>query len=161
MSGHTPSTMLVTATRFLQLYLGSLVVGTMFAVWVGYDPRGLTYATFVEQHQNAVSGLNTLIPALGALLILLTLLLVYLLREQSGQRWPLLAGALCFVGAGLATRLGCQPINALVDTWTTEDPPSDWQALRADWWHYHLLRLGSGAIGFALVLWAALRSRTR
>jgi hypothetical protein len=56
--------MMLAATRFLQLMIGAFVVGSMFAVWAGYDPRGYSYATYVEQHHNVVRGLNVLIPAL-------------------------------------------------------------------------------------------------
>lgn len=148
---------MITLVRFLQLYLGALVVGTMFAVYAGYDPRGFSYATYVEQHQGAVAGLNVLIPALAGAMIVLTLLLAYLLKGRPGQAGLLLAGAVCFVGAGLATRLGCQPINAVVDTWSVGVVQDNWEALRADWWHYHLVRMFSGMLGYALVLFAALR----
>ena len=114
-------------TRFFQLLLGAFVVGTMFAVWVGYDPRGFSYATYVEQHQNAVRGLNVLIPALALITILLTLYTAYLQRAWRGQMLLLLLATVFLVVAGLATRLGCQPINAIVDTWSPNAIQSDWE----------------------------------
>jgi hypothetical protein len=90
-------------------------------------------------------------------MIMLTLLLAYLEKGRPGHLGLLLAGAVCFVGAGLATRLGCQPINAIVDTWSPEVVQGNWEVLRAEWWHYHLLRTGSGMLGYALVLFAAVR----
>jgi hypothetical protein len=69
----------------------------------------------------------------------------------------LLDAAVCFVVAGAATRFGCQPINAMVDGWTLEAPPTNWQELRAEWWQNHLMRMSVGSLGYALVLVAALR----
>ena len=40
----------------------SLVAGSMFGIWRGYDPALYAPATFVEVHQGAVRGLNTLLP---------------------------------------------------------------------------------------------------
>lgn len=144
-------------TRFFQLLLGAFVVGTMFAVWVGYDPRGFSYATYVEQHQNAVRGLNVLIPALALITILLTLYTAYLQRAWRGQMLLLLLATVFLVVAGLATRLGCQPINAIVDTWSPNAIQSDWEVMRAEWWHYHVVRTVSGTIGYALVVFSVVR----
>ncbi|MBK7381801.1 MAG: DUF1772 domain-containing protein [Flavobacteriales bacterium] len=149
--------MLLNATRFLQLMIGALVVGTMFAVWAGYDPRGFSYTTYVEQHHNAVRGLNVLIPALAMLTTVLTLFAAWLQRAWRSQVMILLAAVVLMLCAGLVTRFGDQPINAIVDTWPMDSPPADWEVLRADWWTYHLIRMGFGTIGYALIVWSVVR----
>ncbi|MEZ5605177.1 MAG: hypothetical protein R3E41_13495, partial [Burkholderiaceae bacterium] len=58
---------------FANLLLAALVIGTVFGIWLGYDPSGLSAAAWVEQQQHAVSALNTILPALGAVTIALTL----------------------------------------------------------------------------------------
>jgi hypothetical protein len=125
--------MMLAATRFLQLMIGAFVVGSMFAVWAGYDPRGYSYATYVEQHHNVVRGLNVLIPALAAFTIVLTLFAAW---QQRAWRSQLLL---------------------LVDTWTTANPPAGWEVLRADWWTFHLMRMCLGTIGYALIVWSVVR----
>ena len=149
--------MMLAATRFLQLMIGALVVGSMFAVWAGYDPRGYSYATYVEQHHNVVRGLNVLIPALAAFTIVLTLFAAWQQRAWRSQLLLLLMAAALMIGAGLVTRFGDQPINAIVDTWTTANPPAGWEVLRADWWTFHLMRMCLGTIGYALIVWSVVR----
>src|SRR5207253_4336103 len=63
---------------FANLVLAGLLAGTMFGIWLGYDPRNLSAAAFVEQHQNAVRALNITMPVLGAICIALTIVHAYL-----------------------------------------------------------------------------------
>ncbi|WDR07167.1 hypothetical protein PSQ90_06990 [Devosia rhodophyticola] len=57
------------------LVLLSLVVGSMFGIWRGYEVAAYRPETFIEVHQGAVRGLNTLLPALAALALALCLVL--------------------------------------------------------------------------------------
>lgn len=149
--------MLLTATRFLLLMIGALVTGTMFAVWAGYDPRSFSYATYLEQHHNAVRGLNVLVPALGMLATVLTLFAAWQQRGWRSQWMLLLGAALLMVAAGMVTRFGNQPINAIVGTWPADNAPANWEVLRTQWWNYHLVRMCLGTIGYALVVWTVVR----
>ncbi len=149
--------MIIPVARFLLLFTGALVVGSMFAIWAGYDPRGFSYVTFVEVHQNAVRGLNVVLPVLGLDTIVLTLLLAYLQRAWKSQLVLLLVAAGFLLIAGLLTRFGCQPINAIVLGWSVENPPSAWEVLRDRWWQFHVLRFVAGLIGYALVVVSVLR----
>jgi len=60
------STMSSNIVRFVLLVVLALLVGSMFGTWVGYDPAGLSASAYVEQQQNAIRSLNTLLPAMGA-----------------------------------------------------------------------------------------------
>ncbi len=73
----------------------------------------------MEQHHGVVRGLNVLIPVLAACTILLTLFSAWLQRTWRGQLMLLLLATVFLVAAGLVTRFGNQPINAIVDMWTT------------------------------------------
>jgi len=63
-------------------YSSCLAVGTMFGIWLGFNPLALTAATYVEQQQNAIRDLNTALPVLGAVCILLTAALAVLTRHE-------------------------------------------------------------------------------
>jgi len=128
----------------LSLLILSLVVGAMFGIWRGYDPSGLTATAFLEIHQGSVRGLNNLLPAMGAATIIMAVALAYLSRDQPVLLGLFLAAIVLAVVAGLVTKLGNQPINALVMGWTPETIPADWTALRDQWWFWHLVRLGAG-----------------
>lgn len=142
---------------FVLLLLAALLVGTMFGIWVGFDPAALSAQAYVEQQQNAIRSLNTFLPALGAVCIALTVALAVL--SQGRTRAWLGAAAVCFVAAGLITRFGNQPINAIVITWSPQAPDARWMEMRDTWWHWHIARtlFGIVAIGFALI--AALGRR--
>jgi len=45
--------------RFISLLLTSLLVGTMFGVWLGFNPAALTAPAHVEMQQNAIRAPNS------------------------------------------------------------------------------------------------------
>ena len=147
--------------RFIGLLLMSLLVGTMFGIWLGFDPSGLTAPTYVEQQQNTIRALNTVLPLLGAACILLTAALAALTKSDTGTRYLLIAAVVCLVAAGAITRVANQPINSLVMAWNAQAPPANWLELRDAWWHWHILRTVAGVSALILTLLAALRGRHR
>lgn len=151
--------MIIPIVRFLLLLTGAMVVGTLFAIWVGADPRGFSYTTFVEQHQAAVRGLNMVVPVLGLDTILLTLLLAYLQRTWRSQMVILFVATGFLLIAGLITHYGNQSIDAEVMGWTVDSPPPTWEALRDRWWQLHVQRLIAGVVGYTLIVIAVLRRR--
>lgn len=145
--------------RFVLLVALGLLVGTMFGIWVGFNPANLSSAAYVEQQQNAIRALNTLLPAMGGVCILCAAALAFLSENDSRSRYLLVAAALLLVVAGLVTRLGSQPINAVVMTWSVQAPAANWAQLRDDWWHWHVVRSIAGIAAFAIAVLAVLGSK--
>ncbi len=149
---------MVAALRFISLLLTSLLVGTMFGVWLGYNPAALSAMAYVEMQQNAIRALNVPLPVLGAVCIVLTAILAVVTRDRSG-RSLLVAAVICLVAAGVITRFANQPINAVVMTWSVQAPAPDWAALRDTWWRWHVVRTVAGIAALALALLACIRAR--
>jgi uncharacterized membrane protein len=145
--------------RFVSLFLTSLLVGTTFGIWLGYDPSALTASAYVETQQNAIRALNTSMPALGLVCMLLTAALAVLTQNDKRGRYLLVAAVICLIAAGLVTRFGNQPINAVVITWSPDAPAANWMELRDTWWHWHIVRTIAGLGALALALFAALRDQ--
>jgi hypothetical protein len=152
--------MLIASIRFVSLLLTALLVGTMFGIWLGYNPAPLSSSAFVEMQQNAIRALNVPLPILGLVCIVLTAALAALTKADKRARWLLVIAALCLAAAGLITRFANQPINAVVMSWSAQAPPGDWAALRDTWWHWHTLRTAVAVAGFALALLAAVGRST-
>jgi len=70
------SVVLLRVVRFFDVLLVALVVGSMFGIWVGYNPTSLSPAAYVEHQQLAIRSLNVVLPILGAACILLTVVSV-------------------------------------------------------------------------------------
>lgn len=143
-----------TALQVLGLLLISLITGSMFGIWRGYNPASFSPATFVEMHQGAVRGLNSLLPAMGLACMVTVVALSWLGRGTAQSFWLYGAAAAAMIAAGLITRFANQPINAIVMTWGAT-PPEGWQALRDSWWTWHLARLAAG-VGAEVLLIAAI-----
>ncbi len=149
------SAALSTTAQVLALLLVSLVAGSMFGIWRGYDVNGYAPETFVEVHQGAVRGLNILLPAMAAAALGLVLLLAVLGRDRPVVLGLYLATALAIVAGGIITRFVNQPINDQIMGWTSASIPADWTTLRDSWWNWHLVRLAA-MFGAELLLIAAV-----
>lgn len=151
--------MTATTIRFVSLLLTSLLVGTMFGVWLGFNPAALTATAYVEMQQNAIRALNVPLPVLGLVCVLLTAALAVLTKDDRRGRYLLVAAVVCLVIAGLITRFGNQPINAVVITWSPQAPAANWMELRDTWWQWHILRTLAGVGALALALLGAVGSQ--
>jgi uncharacterized membrane protein len=145
--------------RFVLLVLLGLLVGTMFGIWVGYNPSSLSASAYVEQQQNAIRSLNTLLPSMGAICILLTAALAFISKGDPRSRYLLIAAAILMIVAALVTRFGNQPLNAAVITWDANSPAANWAQLRDEWWHWHILRSIAGVAALALTVLAVLGAK--
>ena len=145
--------------RFALIVLLALLVGTMFGIWIGFNPASLSALAYVEQQQNAIRSLNTFLPAVGAMCILLTAVLAFLSKGDSRSRYLLVAAAVLMISAALVTRFANQPINAVVMTWSAHAPAANWAQLRDEWWQWHIVRSLAGLAALALTVVAVLVSK--
>lgn len=147
---------MTTIIRFTDLLIMALLVGTMFGIWIGFNPAHLTASTYVEQQQQSIRKFNTLLPILGAVCILLTIGLAVLARERTGVFYLLVAAIVLMIIAGLVTRSGNQPINSEVMKWSIQAPPANWTVLRDQWWRWHVVRTLAGISALSLLIIAIL-----
>lgn len=120
--------MTLSLVRLANIVFAALIAGGMFVIWAGYDPSALSPSTYVEQQQNAIRALNILMPVLGAMAVLLTLISAVLQRKDRTAFVLLIVAAAFLIISGLVTRLGNQPINDLVMTWDIARPPQSGQS---------------------------------
>ena len=151
--------MVTNIVRFTLVVLLALLVGTMFGIWIGFDPTSLSAAAYVEQQQNAIRSLNTLLPAMGAVCILLAVVLAVLSKGDLRCRYLLIGAVVLLIGAALVTRFANQPINAVVMTWSAQAPAANWAQLRDEWWQWHIVRSIAGIAALALTVIAVLASK--
>lgn len=146
-----------TTIRFFNVLMVALVAGSIFGIWLGYNPKDLSAPTFIEQQQSAISDLNTLMPILGLITILLTLASAILHKKEKRTFIILLIATLFLILSGLTTRFGNQPINSIVMTWNMNTPPDNWIELRDKWWTYHEIRTVTALIALSLIVWVSIK----
>jgi uncharacterized membrane protein len=139
------------------LLLAGLVSGTLFGIVFGYNPASLSAQAYIEQQQNAIRSLNTLMPVLGFVTIILTLTAAILQRKDRTVFILLLVSSFLFITSGLVTRFGNQPINSIVMTWDPLQAPVEWPNLRDRWWSFHVIRTVTSIVAFCLISVASLR----
>jgi uncharacterized membrane protein len=145
--------------RFLALLLAALSAGVFFGTKASLGPstKGFAPKTYVEVQQATVRNLR---PVMGALLpgaVAANLAVLALsLRERRSPAFALtLAGFLCQLTSLVVTGLFELPINARVMTWSPEDPPEGWEALRDRWDAFHTVRTATSVAGLGCLVAAA------
>ena len=149
--------MMIIFIRFVNIVMAGLIAGTLFGIWVGYNPQNLSAQTYVEHQQSVIKALNTLMPLLGLLTIILTVISAFMQRDNKTIFISLLIAAVLLIISGLVTRLGNQPINSIVMTWNKVDVPSNWTELREKWWSLHIIRTLTAVAAFCLIVWTSMR----
>lgn len=142
---------------FSDLLFAGLLTGAIFGVFLVMRPAGLDATTYVIQQQNCIRALNSIMPPLGGLTILLTIAAAFAASGDRLRTNMLFAAAAALIVVGLVTRFLNQPINAVVMTWNANSPPVDWTVLRDAWWRWHIVRLGLALMALSLIIAAALR----
>lgn len=144
--------------RFIRLDLIvvlALFTGTLFGIWVGFNPQKLSAAAYVELMQNTIRSLGPVMQVLGPLSIILTIALAVLSKERR-QRYLLFLAAACIVVTAVITFVVNQPINTELMTWNIDSPAANWMELRDKWWNGHVARTLTAITGFVLALLAVL-----
>ena len=146
-----------TIVSFFSIILAALLAGTMFGIWMGYDPIDLSSSSYIEQQQNMIRHLNVLMPLLGLATLIVTVMAAFLQKESKVIFISLLIASLFLIISGLITRFGNQPINDIVITWSKESPPSNWIQLRDKWWSLHIIRTGMALSALCIIIGASIR----
>ena len=141
--------------RFLNITTAGLLAGIIFGIWLGFDPGTFSFTTYLEHQQAAINALNVLMPVLGLITIILTLVSAFRQKNSKGAFFTLLLAAVLLMITGLVTKFGNQPINTIVMTWTHADVPSDWTELRDRWWTLHKIRSCFSVFAFMLIVWTS------
>lgn len=143
--------------RFVNVILISLIAGILCGVWLGYNPKELSAHTYIEQQQSVINAFNVLMPVLGLITIVITVIGAFLQRANRNIFITLLIAAALLIVAGLVTRFGNQPINTIVMTWNPDTPPGNWIELRDKWWSLHIVRTFTSFFALCLIVWASIK----
>jgi Domain of unknown function (DUF1772) len=147
----------ISIIRFANIIIAALLAGTSFGIWIGFNPISYSASTYIEQQQNLVLSLNTLMISLVIIATLVTVLSAYLQRKNKIVFVALLFAALCFASCILISRLGNFPIQNDMLTWNANAIPDNWKMLRDKWWSFHIMRTVAELIALVLVAWTSVQ----
>ena len=153
--------MVTPLVRFLNIIVAALLAGVSFGIWIGFNPSGLSPSTFIEQQQNMLQSLRTLMVSLVVIATLITIFSAYLQKYDKSTFISLIIAAIFFIACILITLLGNKPIDDKVITWTKDAIPKNWTELRDNWWSFHILRTIAEIIALLLVTWTSIRKDSK
>lgn len=152
--------MAVSIIRFINIIIAALLAGTSFGIWVGFNPMNYSPPTYIEQQQNMVLSLNTLMVALVIIATLVTVLSAYIQRKNKIVFITLIFAALCFASCIFISRFGNLPVQQQMLNWNADLIPNNWTMLRDKWWSFHIMRTVAELVALILVTWTSVQNKT-
>ena len=137
--------------RITNILMVGIISGILLAIWLGNKPKVLPYTDYTLLHRGLVDSYNIIMPLMGLITIILTLLAAFLQKDNKNIMLLLMVGAILLIAAGLITRFGNQPINSLVMGWDLKSEDHNWMALRDKWWSFHMMRTIATFLSFCLI----------
>ncbi len=151
--------MILPVIRFLNIIFAALLAGTSFGIWFGFDPAHYSASTYVEQQQNLVHSLNTLMIALVVIVTAITLISAFLQRKNKAIFIALLLAAVFFISCIVITRFGNVPIQNEMLKWTVDSLPDNWTTLRDKWWSFHIMRAIVELMALFIIAWTIVQNK--
>jgi archaellum biogenesis protein FlaJ (TadC family) len=142
--------------RFLNIIVVALLAGVSFGIWIGFNPTSLSASAYIEQQQNMLHSLRSLLVSLVVIATLITILSAYLQKNSRTAFISLLIAAILLIACILITRFGNKPIDDLVIYWTNETIPDNWTELRDKWWSFHIIRTIAEILALFLITWTSI-----
>jgi len=152
--------MITPLVRFLNIIVVALLAGVSFGIWIGFNPSGLSTPTYLEQQQNMLHSLKSLLVSLVVIATLITILSAYLQKNNRTAFISLFIAAFFLIACILITRFGNKPIDDLIITWTKETIPDNWKELRDKWWSFHILRTIAEMLALFLITWTSINKNS-
>lgn len=146
--------------QFFNIIVAALLAGTSFGIWMGFNPTNYSTSTYVEQQQNLLHSLNTMMIALVIIATAITLISAFLQRKNKPVLCALLLAAVFFISCILITRFGNVPIQKQILNWTIDTVPGNWMMLRDKWWSFHIMRTITELIALGFIAWTMVQNRT-
>ena len=144
---------------FAALFFVALVAGAAFAIWIDYNPAGMSPAFYTQKMQHAIRVFTIPLPAVVILGVLFTLGSTILARGERPEFYFLIVASVCIIAVAFITAFGNIPINNQIKTWPATSPPSNWQELAQKWWWFQTVRTIAALGGLSLLIIAAQTSR--
>ena len=146
---------------FGALFFVALVAGAAFAIWIDYNPTGMSPAFYTQQMQHAIRVFTVPLPTVVILGVLFTIVSTVLARRERPDFYFLFVASVCIVAVALITGFGNIPINNQIKMWNIGSPPADWGNLADRWWWFQTMRTIAAVGGLSLLIIAALTRRGR
>ena len=144
---------------FAALFFVALVAGAAFAIWIDYNPAGMSPTFYAEKMQHAIRVFTIPLPTVVVLGVLFTVASTFLARRDRPAFYLLLAASACIITVALITAFGNIPINNQIMTWDINSPPSNWAELAEKWWQFQTVRTMAAIAGLGSLIAVALLRR--
>lgn len=144
---------------FAALFFVALTSGAAFAIWLDYNPAGMSAAFYTEKMQHAIRVFTVPLPTVVILGVFFTIVSTFLARRDRMSFYLLIPASICVIAVALITAFGNIPINNQIMRWSINSPPSIWAELGEKWWRFQTVRTILAMAGLSFLILSALVRR--
>jgi len=145
------------------LLFAALATGGLIVNWIGLGRAmsRLSVSAYVEFHQHTNRTFDPYMPIVfvGALAGGVALVVMYGVHSISGQLAG--AGAVYYALVIIIGVPTCVRINHQIASWSIQNPPREWDQMRARWLRFHVIRTLFSVPAFVVYVLAAMSNTSR
>ena len=140
------------------IFIAALATGGLLVNWLGLGRamRRLSAAAYVEFHQHTNLTFDPYMPIVVVGAVAGGIVFTALLGFDSMSGWLAAAGTVCYLFVIVVGVPTCVRINHQIARWTVLNPPAGWEATRAQWLRWHIIRTLFSLPGLVLYVLAAI-----
>ena len=145
------------------LLFAALATGGLLVNWIGLGRAmsRLSVSAYIEFHQHTNRTFNPYMPivVIGALAGGVALAVIYGVHSIPGQLAA--AGAICYALVIIIAVSTDVRINHQIASWSIQNPPREWDRVRARWIRFHVIRTLFSVPAFVVYVLAAMLNAGR
>jgi len=145
------------------LLFAALATGGLLVNWIGLGRAmsRLSVSAYIEFHQHTNRTFNPYMPivVIGALAGGVALAVIYGVHSIPGQLAA--AGAICYALVIIIAVSTDVRINHQIASWSIQNPPREWDRVRARWIRFHVIRTLFSVPAFVVYVLAAMLNTGR
>jgi uncharacterized membrane protein len=145
------------------LLFAALATGGLLVNWIGLGRAmsRLSVSAYIEFHQHTNRTFNPYMPIVvtGALAGGVALAVIYGAHSIPGQLAA--AGAVCYALVIIIAVSTDVRINHQIASWSIQNPPREWDRVRARWIRFHVIRTLFSVPAFVVYVLAAMLNTSR
>jgi hypothetical protein len=130
--------------RAASLFPAALATGALIVNWIGLARAMLRLSSasaYIEFHQASSTSFDPYMPVLVNAAAVGGIVLAVMAPDALSIQCALaVLGALGYLGIVVFSLRTNVRMNRQIARWNAQDPPGDWQAVRARWVRFHILR---------------------
>lgn len=142
--------------RYFNILLTGIITGILAGIWIGLNPAGFSFATYLPIQQKLISDLYHYLPGLQLAALILCVISAWQHKKQRLVFWGFIVASLLLACSILISLIAIHPLYAQMMSWTVTTLPAQWEPLERESWQYQQWQTMAVLLAFCIIVWYSL-----